>query len=112
MSGNAYNISGDSVVQFGGHDNIGKIVNQAPADPRAALEEVIRLAEALRGRVPPADAQVIDKSVGVLRYGDALDHNTLRRALGNIGGIAALVGQVGVPVIEAVRSFLSALGIG
>lgn len=112
MSGNSYNISGDSVVQFGGRNNIGKIVNQAPADPSAALEEVIRLAEALRGQVPPSDAQVIDESVGVLRYGDASDHNTLRQALGNIAGIAALVGQVGAPVIEAVRSVLSALGIG
>ena len=112
MSRDAYNISGDSVVQFGGHDNIGKVVNQASADPRTALEEVIRLAEALRGQVPPADAKAIDESVGLLRHGDASDRNTLRRALGNIAGIAALVGQVGAPVIEAVRRVLSALGVG
>ena len=37
--------------------------------------------------------------------------SSLRRALGNIAGIAALVGQVGAPAIEAVRSVLSALGI-
>jgi hypothetical protein len=111
VSGDVYNVSGDSVVQVGGRDNIGKIVNPAPADPRAALEEVIRLAEALRGQVPAADAQVIDESVGVLRYADASDQHTLRRALGNIAGIAALVGQVGAPVIEAVRSVLSALGV-
>jgi hypothetical protein len=112
VSGDSYRISGDSVVQFGGHDNIGKIVNQAPADLRMALAELIRLAEVLRGQVPPTDAQVIDESVGVLRHGDTSDHNTLRRALGNIAGIAAIVGQVGTPVIEAVRSVLSALGIG
>jgi hypothetical protein len=112
MSGDVYNISGDSVAQFGGKDNIGKIVNQAPADPRTALEDVIRLAEALRGQVPPADAKVIGEAVGVLREGDTADHGKLRRALGNIAGIAALVGQVGTPVIEAIHVVLSALGIG
>ena len=112
MSGDVYNVSGDSVAQFGGQGNIGKIVNQASSDPRTALEEVIRLAEALRGQVSRADAQVIDESVRVLRHGDASDYGTLRRALGNIAGIAALIGQTGAPVIEAVRSVLSALGIG
>jgi hypothetical protein len=112
VTGNQYNFRDNSVGQFGGRDNIGKIVNQAPADPRTVLEEFIRLAEALRGQVPPADAKVIDESVGILRYGDASDHNTLRRALGSIAGIAALVGQVGAPVVEAVRSVMSALGNG
>jgi len=112
VSGNRYNISGDSVVQFGGHDNIGKIVNQAPPDPHTALDEVMRLAEALRGQVSPADARVIDESVDVLRHGDPSDDHVLRRALGNIAGVAAIVGTVGAPVIEAVRSVLSALGMG
>ena len=112
MSGNHYDISGDSVVQFGGRNNVGKIVNHAPPDPGAALEEAIRLAEALRGQVPTADAQVIDESLGVLRHGDPSDQHSMRRALGNIAGIAALVGQVGAPLVEAVRSVLSAFGIG
>jgi hypothetical protein len=112
VSGDVYNVSGDSVAQFGGQGNIGKIVNQASADSRIALEEVIRLAEALRGQVSPAEVQVINESVGVLRSERISDHNTLRRALGNIARIAALVGQVGAPVIVAVRSVMSAFGIG
>jgi hypothetical protein len=36
---------------------------------------------------------------------------TLRRALGNIAGVAAMVGQVGVPVIEGVREVMAAFGI-
>jgi hypothetical protein len=111
MSGNSYNISGDSVVQFGGQGNIGKIVNHSSGGPLMALEEVIRLAEALRVEVPSADARVIDDSVETLRKSGPSDHKTLRQALANIAGIAALVGQVGVPVIQAVRDALSALGI-
>jgi hypothetical protein len=110
--GNTYNISGDSTVQFGGKHNTGKIVYQAPADARLALEDVIRLAEALRGQVGPADARVIEQSVDDLRRSGVSDHAKLRRALANIMGIATLVGQVGAPVIQASRAVLTALGIG
>jgi hypothetical protein len=34
-----------------------------------------------------------------------------RRALSNIAGVATVVGQVGVPVIEAIRAVITALGI-
>jgi hypothetical protein len=43
--------------------------------------------------------------------GDNVEKGTLRRALGNIAGIAAMVGQAGVPVIEAVRQVMAAFGI-
>jgi hypothetical protein len=102
---------GDNINQYGDH-NVGKITYQAPADPRLALLEVIRLARELRGHVPVADRQVIDESVKVLSRGDTADHGSLRRALSGIAGIATLVGEVGAPVIEAVHKVIAALGVG
>jgi hypothetical protein len=40
-----------------------------------------------------------------------VEKGTLRRALGNIAGVAAMVGQVGVPVIESVRQVMAAFGV-
>jgi len=102
---------GDTINQYG-ERNIGKISSQAPTDPRAALLEIIRMAQELRGQVSVADCQVIDESVEVLSHRDTVNQGSLRRALGNIAGIAALVGEVGVPVIEAVRKVVTALGVG
>jgi hypothetical protein len=39
------------------------------------------------------------------------DKGALRRALGNIAGVAAVVGEVGVPVIEAIRKVMAAFGM-
>jgi hypothetical protein len=108
MTNNYY---GDNINQIGGIGNVGKIVNQAAADPSSALEEIIRLAEELRGEVSPADCRTLDQSVEVLRGGEAVERRSLRSALASIAGIAAVVGEVGVPVIEAVRKTITALGL-
>jgi hypothetical protein len=102
---------GDVFNQYGDH-NIGKIVNDYSADPGPALLNLIRLTEALRTQVSAADKQIIDESVGILRHEDAVETSSLRRALQNLAGIASLVGEVGVPVIEAARKAMAALGIG
>jgi hypothetical protein len=102
---------GDNITQYGKR-SIGKVSYQAPADLRLALLEIIRLAEELRGQVSVADCQVIDESVEILGGGDTVDHGSLRRALSSIAGIATIVGEVGVPVIEAVRKVITALGVG
>lgn len=102
---------GDIINQWGDH-NIGKISNEAQADPGLQLLELIRMARILREHVSYDDCQVIDESVEILRQGDGAARVSLRCALGNIAGIAALVGDVGAPVIEAVRKVVAALGIG
>ncbi len=101
---------GDNIKQYG-NQNIGKISNQVPVDTRQALLEIIALTEVIRRQVSAAESQVIEESIEILRRGDAEDRGSLRRALGNIAGIAALVGEVGVPVIEAVRRVITALGV-
>lgn len=101
---------GDEVTMYGDH-NIGMIKNQASADPRAVLQEMIKAVQVLRGQVSAADRQVIDESMATVGKADQVEKGTLRRALADIAGIAAVVGQVGVPVIDAVRKVMAAFGI-
>jgi hypothetical protein len=101
---------GDNVTQHG-DGNIGIIKNQAPADPNSALLELTRLVEVLRGQVSTADREVIDESIRAIGSGENVNKGTMRRALSRIAGIAALVGEVGVPVIGAIRAVMAAFGI-
>lgn len=101
---------GDKVNQYGNH-NVGMIKNQGPADPQAAFREMINAVQALRGQVSAADRQVIDESMNAIGTGDNVEKQPLRRALGNIAGVAAMVGQVGVPVIESIRKVMAAFGM-
>jgi hypothetical protein len=108
MSGNFH--FGDEVTQYGDH-NVGMIKNQGPADPQAAFRDMVSAIQVLRGQVSPADRQVIDESMQAIGTGGNVEKGTLRRALGNIAGVATMVGQVGVPVIEAVRAVMAAFGL-
>lgn len=101
---------GDKVNQYGDH-NIGMIKNQGPADPQVAFREMINAVQALRDQVSAADRQVIDESMNTIGTGDKVEKQHLRRALGNIAGVAAMVGQVGVPVIESIRKVMAAFGM-
>jgi hypothetical protein len=112
VSANHYgdnNVVGEQWNIHGGHNIINQ--NKGPADPRAAIQELIAAVQTLRGQVSIADRQVIDESMDVVRTADHAEKGTLRRALGNVAGIAAMVGQVGVPVIESVRAVMAALGV-
>jgi hypothetical protein len=101
---------GDEVTQHGDH-NIGMIKNQGPVDPKAALQEMISSVRALRGMLSEADREVIDESMETVGAGENAERQHLRRALGNIAGVATMVGQVGVPVIEAIQKVKEAFGI-
>jgi len=101
---------GDEVTQYGDH-NVGMIKNQGPADPQAAFRDMISAVQVLRGQVSPADRRVIDESMKAIGTGGNVEKGTLRRALGNIAGVATMVGQVGVPVIESVRAVMAAFGL-
>ncbi|MEV4150407.1 hypothetical protein AB0J40_42615 [Amycolatopsis sp. NPDC049691] len=99
---------GDRVEVSG--SGIGKIVYQGPADRQAALRELLDAVQALRPQVTGPDRQVIDESLATLQAPQP-EPARLRRALGAVSGVAMMVGQVGVPVAEAVRKVLTALGM-
>ena len=102
---------GDEVTQYG-DGNIGMIKNEGPADPRAALRELVSAVQILRGQVTSsADLQLIDESMSTIRMGQGAEKGSMRRALGTLAGIATVLGQVGAPVVDAVRQAMTAFGI-
>ncbi|MES9506797.1 hypothetical protein ABWJ92_10345 [Streptomyces sp. NPDC000609] len=118
MSGDSYYF-GDNVNMHGGRGNTGIVKNQAvPANTAAvspalqsAIEELLQLVEELRDRVPPASAQAIDESLGdISADDDAAPPQDRHRALMAVAGIAATVGVVGQPVLDAVNKILDLLG--
>jgi hypothetical protein len=98
---------GDRVEVSG--SGIGKIVYQGPADQQAALRELLDAVQALRSQVSGTDREVVDESLATLRT-PRPEPARLRRALGAVSGVAMMVGQVGAPVVEAVRKVMTALG--
>ncbi|MFJ8537397.1 hypothetical protein [Streptomyces sp. NPDC093591] len=117
MSGDNYYF-GDSVTMHGGRNNIGIDKKQvvsgdasaASAEMLAAVQELLRLVEELRTRVPAASAQTIDDSLPVISADTEAAPQERHRALMAIAGIAATVGAVGQPVLEAVNRVLGLLG--
>ncbi|MFB7463914.1 hypothetical protein ACFCZ1_10535 [Streptomyces sp. NPDC056224] len=101
--GDTYNASGPG--------SIGRIQNtyQGAQDPQAVFEDMIRAIQTLRGQVSDEDRQVIDESLETIRQGGNAAPGAFRRALGAVTGVAALVGEVGAPVAEAVRRVLALL---
>jgi hypothetical protein len=98
---------GDRVEVSG--SGIGKIVYQGPADQQVAFRELLEAVQALRPQVSGTDRQVIDESLVTLQT-PRPEPARLRRALGAVSGVAMMVGQVGAPVVEAVRKVMTALG--
>ncbi|MCX4730732.1 hypothetical protein [Streptomyces sp. NBC_01363] len=117
MSGDSYYF-GDNVNMHGGRGNTGIVKNQAVAADAAAVspalqsavEELLQLVEELRDRVPPASAQAIDESLADISADDGAPPQDRHRALMAIAGIAATVGVVGQPVLDAVNKILELLG--
>jgi len=100
---------GDVVNMYGGEGNVGKIQNtyQSAGDAQGAFREVFDSVRALRERVSAADRQTLDESLRVIGDGAGGEPGGLRRALTAIMGVAVVVGEVGAPVVEAVRRVLS-----
>ncbi|MFD7921377.1 hypothetical protein ACFV3R_19380 [Streptomyces sp. NPDC059740] len=116
MSGDNYHF-GDSVTVNGGRGNIGMIKNQsAPAgsqqqpELQEALGELRRLLTELRGQVSPVSAEAIDESLPDIGDEGEVQPRARHRALLAVAGIAATVGEVGRPALEAVNKVLELLG--
>ncbi len=116
MSGDNYYF-GDTVNMHGGRGNTGIVKHQAaPADAavspalQQAVAELLRLVQELRASVPPASAQALDDSLPDITADAAVPPQQRHRALLAVAGIAATVGAVGQPVVEAVNRILALLG--
>jgi len=100
---------GDNVTQHG-DNNIGIVKSQGSTDPQILLREMTTLVQDLRGQVTTTDRQVLDESIEVIDKCGNAEKGTLRRALQNIAGVATMVGDIGVPVIDSVRKVMAAFG--
>jgi hypothetical protein len=107
--------SGDHVTMHGGSGNIGidKRVTPAQEQPEAVqegLRELLALVQQLRAQVPPVSADALDDSLPALRAEADVPPQERHRALLAVAGIAATIGALGVPVIEAVNKVLELMG--
>ncbi|GGZ15449.1 hypothetical protein [Streptomyces poonensis] len=117
MSGDTYYF-GDNVNMHGGTHNTGIVKNQwAAADTAAAspelqeaVQELRRLIDDLRGRLPSASAQALDDSLPAVTADATVPPQDRHRALMAVAGIAATVGAIGQPVLDAVNHILQLLG--
>lgn len=107
-----YNYGSQKNSQFGPNNHM--TVNDSDdlggsPESRAALRELIALAQDLRSRVSPADREDIDASLTVVRDGDA-EPGGVRRALRNLEAIARAAGNVGLPALNAALTVKQLLG--
>ncbi|WP_037908324.1 hypothetical protein [Actinacidiphila yeochonensis] len=113
MSTNHY--YGDNVNMYGGQNNVGMIKNQTvPAAPesaelRAVVQELLHLVRELRAQVPPFSVRTIDEALPVITADATVPAQERHRALMAVAGIAATVGAVGLPVVDAVNRILELL---
>ncbi|MEU2389388.1 hypothetical protein [Streptomyces sp. NPDC007369] len=119
MSGDNYHF-GDNVTMNGGTGNTGIVKHYGAADGpsdlppelRAALQDLLARVDALRGQLPPASAQMLDASLPDATGGAAVPAQTRQSALMSIAGIAAVVGPLGQPIVDAVTKILELLAAG
>jgi hypothetical protein len=116
MSGDNYYF-GDNVTMHGGRNNTGMIKNSGTSDTQEvppalteALAELHHLLQDLRAQVPPASVQAIDDSLPSITTDAPVPQQERHRALMAVAGIAATVGTVGRPVLEAVNKILDLVG--
>lgn len=92
------------------------VMQQAPAGPRTLLLDLIRTVEQMQDQLHGTDKQAVAEFLDLAKSLDAnsqnqVDKHHLRAALQNVAGVATMVGQVGAPVIEAIRGLKDALGL-
>ncbi|MBZ6100998.1 hypothetical protein ACF1HU_15950 [Streptomyces olivaceus] len=104
------NYYGDVVNVHGGERVIGIYHNTAPdTELRAAVADLTRLLGELRPVLSPDQARTVDDALPALTP----DRAALRERgmiLASVSQIAAIVGEVGRPVMEALGRLLALLG--
>ncbi|WP_329175469.1 hypothetical protein OG754_20885 [Streptomyces decoyicus] len=106
---------GDHVTMHGGSGNVGidkraTPAQELPPDVQEALRALLVLAQGLRAQVPPASADALDVALPALRAESDVPPPERHRALLAVAGIAATVGTLGTPIVQAVNHILELLG--
>jgi hypothetical protein len=101
---------GDNNSTYGANSpiNIGRVNGQ---DTEFLISQLISAVQEMRGQVPVSAQQIADDFLALAASPAKPDKRRLRDALLQLGTMATLVGQVGVPVIEAIDKLRTALGL-
>jgi hypothetical protein len=99
---------GDNNTTHGANSPI-TTTRSSPSGEQAAIQELLQAVQVMRSRVSGAPQQAADEFLQLVDSGAQLKKHELREALVKIGGVATLVGQVGVPVIQAIQKVSQAL---
>lgn len=98
--GNHY---GDNVRQSGDNNVYVKPTYHAPT-PAATREELIRAIRDLQYQVGPDDRSLLEQALPAIARSDpASDGGAFKRAVTAVAGVAALVGQAGMPVMDLIQ---------
>ncbi|GGT34313.1 hypothetical protein [Streptomyces chromofuscus] len=111
---------GDNVNMHGGTGHTGFVKGQVAAanvtgaaastDLQAAVQHLLQVVEELRDRLPAAEGEVLDDYLPAITADTAtVPPQARHRALYAVAGIAATVGALGQPVVEAVNKVLELL---
>jgi len=90
---------------------IGKQVNSSGVIGQPDLREMLAAVQQLRERVPADDREVLDEAVRTIRADEDGTGRPPRRSVTSILGVATAIGEVGAPVVEAVRKLMAAFGM-
>ncbi|MET9166407.1 hypothetical protein OIE90_14035 [Streptomyces cellulosae] len=109
-------MSGDQIQQYGAgsigkaeHTGSGDIVaggkNVGVAEAGPALQALLAEIERLRPHLDTADQAEVDAATGAIAQETSAERR--RSLVQRISGIAALVGEVGLPVVTAAKALLA-----
>ena len=77
-------------------------------DERSALQALVQAILVMRAQAPGASQEAADEFLQLINSGTHVEKHQLRDAIVKIGGVATVLGQVGVPVIQAIQKLTEA----
>jgi hypothetical protein len=112
VHGDSFRFQGNASGVFGSNNSVeNSTFNNVNSEVSAELQNVLDALAAIEEKLTHDDRATVEEALDELQT-SAGDPSRMKRALSKIAGVATLAGDVGAPVVEAVRKLLSALGIG
>ncbi len=93
---------GDNNTTFGANSPITTTRFEARSE-REAFRDVVEAVALMRSQISGTSQAVADEFLQLAGSSTEMDKHAIRNLLAKIGGVAAVVGQVGVPVIQAIQ---------
>lgn len=112
VQGDSFRFHGNASGVFGSNSRVeNSTFNSVNSKVSEELQNLLDALAALQEKLPYEDRWAVDDALEELETSTG-DAGRMKTALSKIAGVATLAGDVGAPVVEAVRKLLSALGIG